>query len=280
MTMGWRDTWYPNAMAALCELRGRGPAGSDGIATPLIRAMETISVLGQLSQAIVNACSNFQDNAGVDALHDYAFPSELVRNGRISNTLYAAQSELEAHVRPMVDYIAGYAPNKSEPWKRLIYGEGALAIGATSIAVTGYTYEIGYGSSSLTAEPALFAQVRELIAAWDRAVEASASAIRYAGADAQRVIDAANASALFTAVRQVCTALDVLRENPPVSSFDKVKGAAEAALDKTADFAGEAVAKAAAKTGETLGAAGEGFFREAGFMSYLVAGLAVMLFIR
>lgn len=265
--MGWRDTWYPNAMAALCELRGRGPAGNDGIPTPLIKAVESISILGYVVKGMVNALGSFQCANGVDQNCTTVYPSLYVSNGRVSNSAYVIPG-IGSQVRSMEKYLGGYAPNKSQPWRRQINGEGSQ------------TYEIGYGSSSLTAETALFMETRNLVAAWDRMCEASASAIRSSGTDISRTIPASDAAALFTALRHVCTSLDVLQENPPMSAYDKVKGAAEAALDNVADFAGEAAADLASKVGETAGQVGEGFFREAGFMSYLVAGIAILLFVR
>lgn len=265
--MGWRDTWYPNTMAALCELRGRGPLGSDGIATPLIKSVEAIAVLGSVTKPIANALTSFQCANGVDDNCSSVYPSLYVSNGRLTNSAYVIPG-ISGQIRPMAKYLGGYAPDKTQPWRRQISGEGSA------------TYEIGYGSSKLVAETALFMEARQLIAAWDRMCEAAASALRSSGTDVNRTIAASDAAALFMALRQVCTSLDILKENPPTSTYDKVKGAASETLNQVADFAGEAAADLAGKVGETAGRIGEGFFREAGFMSYLVAGIAVLLFMR
>lgn len=280
--MGWRDEWYPDTVAALCELRGAGALMTDGLRMPMISALESLSVIGRLSGSISGAVVSFHNSSGREA------PLEVGNARHVPESLYvdAGSSEYFGILGDTISvdkWLAGMAPNPLRGWRRT---NGApWATGKTEvdvvIASTQRLYSpFGIDTPVRVQEPAIAMQLRELCNAWERAVRAVTGGIMHAGPDISARLDDTYGAALWKAVRQACTALDILRENPPEETYERVRAAAAHSLARSADFAGSAAASIASKVGETAGQIGEGFFREAGFMSLLVAGIAVFAFMR
>jgi hypothetical protein len=102
-------------------------------------------------------------------------------------------------------------------------------------------------------------------------------------ASARHTTDTSNTLAVSTflaALRSVCADLDVLAENPPMTTADKIKGAALSALHETEQWAGRTAADLSAEVGKLAGNVASGFFSQAGLLSLTVAGLAVYLFVK
>ncbi len=281
--MGWRDEWYPRCVAALIQLRGEGSLGSDGVRMPALTGLELIAAVGQVIKPLAAAIRRFQEQQGV-------VDPTVVTNTQLINEdnerMYNAQLEGGAWLSglrkdaPIADYLAGYAPNKSARWERMLYGEGVFKAGEGSSIVLGgdtFTFTV---NTSVFFEAYLFSFLRTAIGDYDRAIEAAASACR---SGPTTIAPVADAQAFWSAMRALCVDLDVLDENPPVPPLEQVRGALGAALDKSAAFAGEAAAVIADKAGDIAGRTTanflEGFLASGSLMSFAVAGIAVYLFL-
>lgn len=255
----WYGTWYPFATQALRNLRGEGRAGADGVTMPLLHASDGISVLGQLSPGIVNAVSRFSTQMRTPIVRSDAVDSDgtLV----IDQTNIGSLQSISAK-----EYVAGIG-YPGQPYMR------APTAGAD-------LYEPAILHNAITGdENQLLSFVRQLMGDWQRAVDAAAVMLSLA-ATSDDIADSGAVSVFLSSVRALCSDLDVLNENPPLTTADKIKGATLDALHTTEKFAGEAAANIAQEAGTLAGNVAEGFFAKAGVTSLVVAGLAVYLFIR
>lgn len=283
--MGWTDEWYPNALSSLCELRGRSSATDyTGAQLPALGAVETLSVLGQMSTSVIAAIIGWQDTGSRED------PSSVGRwtPGTDESGYYEPLSEeVTAALSDKITvtkWLAGFAPLSGTPWARTNGTPSGMSGNSVVDSILGATMPLYspflVDDIKTITEPALVMTWHELIAAWDAAVKASAAGLMAAGVDIRNKVDDTNSRIFWGAVHRVCVALDTLQENPPASTYDRVKAASSVALDKTATFVGESAAQIAAKAGEIAGAAAEGFINSSTLMTVVVGALAVFLFMR
>lgn len=251
--MGFRDTWYEATRDALRSIRGEGPLGPDGVAIALVTGLDTISVLGQLAPAVVNAIKAWNRHQGNQ---DGVLRSVFVDDDGHGKTTIGPTIPVES-------YVAGYGELPTA-WRR-------------SQTRSGDTYEISFIADD---EPDLFGFLRTAVNHWQRAIDASVSAIRSCGVAVTNTAGSLEIKVFWAAIRDLCTDLDVLHENPPQPYWDKIRAAAIDSVHQTEQWAGKTAAELAAEAGKLAGNVGKGFFAEAGALSLVVAGIAVWLFIR
>lgn len=264
--MGWRDTWYPYAVAAMIQLRGESAPDAFGNRLPVTRALDTIAIMGQVSAPLVRAIEKFM--TGENGLPSKAIAAKHVD----SDGTFILDSPLGAATAirdgiSIADYVAGYgAPNAAH-----------LRSVEPEPDATRYTIWLVDGLSN---EDGLLGFCRQALADWQATVNASSAAIVANALNLETPMSKVDNAAFWGALRRLCTDLDVIAENPPERTLDKMKGALSDALDKSAEFAGQSAAKLSQKAGEIAGNFGKGFFETAGVTSLVVAGIAVWLFIK
>ncbi len=258
--MGWLDTWYPNAQAAIGGLRGLGATGSDGVAMSLLTGTDTIGVLGQLSPAVVGAIKSFESKTAGDAFADRVVASDQLNiDGSIDNIGALSDSSNSITVEA---YVAGFGDAGSAYRRSVIPGTA--------------TYEIFLASD----EEDLFSLLRGAMESWQACCDASASAIESCGVDTSALVSTQSLATFWQCVRVLAGNLDQLNSNPPTSYADRIKESAIAALHKSETFAGEAAAALSHEVGNAAGNVAHGFFDTAGMTSVIVAGIAVFLYLR
>lgn len=261
--MGWRDTWYPFAIDAMRSIRGDSSVGDDGAIMPRLIASDGIAMLGQVSGAVVNACRSF----------DQQINKNLAGHGAMSS------AQLDDGIF-YVDASIG-DPGPFFAWDNYIAGAGTPgAAYRRSPIMRGPTFEPWIVHDPITGdETALLSFLRSMIGDWQRCVDAAANMIATVPTVSTQT-SPGQASEFLAALRGLCVSLDVLRENPPVSSARKIRDAALEALRDTEEFAGKAAADIAGSVGQGAGLVAHGFFSEAGVTSLVVAGIAVWLWVK
>jgi hypothetical protein len=263
----WRTDWYPNVVAAFRSLRGDSTVGSDGVTMPLLVAADGIPLLSMVSDGLVSALrrlSKENKNPGTAARadlldSDYLLDPATVIEGALSGKTDALYISLES-------YVAGIG-QPGAAWMR------STTIGGTLYAP--YLNDSFWGAE----EYDLMSFARQAMVPWQGAADAAALMLSRA-ATAGDIADKGAVSALLANLRKLCSQLDILQENPPTSTFDKVKGAARNALTATEQFAGKAAAQLAEEVGTLAGNVAHGFFEQAGITSLIVAGIAISLIVR
>lgn len=278
--MTFSDKWLTDVRTAIGGLRGWGAPDSRGVRMPCLTGLDTIGVLGQLSPSVVSAVRTFQrqvngndlanfvvesSEVGSDGHPDTGTGHQILDGITGSNAFVAWQARVGR--LEITQYVAGYgyAPHA---YKRSV-------IPGTS------TFEPFYVSRLIVSdEDQLYSFVRGLMADWQRAIDASAAAIQSVSNDTAGLIGPAQLRTFWGCITSLCSSLDTLEENPPVTDSEKLKGAALDALHKTEAWAGQVAADLANEVGKAAGAVTKGFFSGAGALSLVVAGLAVWLFVR
>jgi hypothetical protein len=267
--MAWADEWYPNQRAALIELRGQGPLGYDGSPLPALSALDSIAMVTMVTGPLISALENYtraENGEGTGAVARRA--EDLDADGHVKRSLIdVGVSLLGLGGSPAYDatrqigaanYLAG-VPTDGRPSLRT-YGGDAYELWASG-------------------EDQLLSFVRDAVAKWQRITNASAAALMTNAADISQPMAGDELRELWSAVSSLCAAMDVLQENPPASTWDRIKGSAEYALDQSTKFVGESAATIAQKVGETAGNLAEGFFEKAGLLAIVVAGIALYLYV-
>jgi hypothetical protein len=267
---GWRDTWYPNAVDAMRSLRGTGGAGADGSPLPLTQAIDTLAIIAQFPRPLAEAIRRFQRSAsdgfvfGPSDLADRAINSSLVYPDGTTRPLSPADV-LAGKLGDSItidDYLAGF-PDERAPWLR-----------SPSSSDEFYSLWI---PDSAGAEVALLALHREAVRAWSAAVAVSTDMLIDYGANLQAEMAANRNARFWTAIRQLCTALDVIAANPPETNAQKIVGAVKVALSRSGEVAGQGAAHIAEAIGNTAGSAAKGFLDTANMTAVVVAGIAIFL---
>jgi hypothetical protein len=281
--MSWSDQWYPLTLQALTGLRGEGARDDEGNQYPQIRSTDGIAILAQLSKPLASAIAKFLDGRGAiyqwwrDADGDGVVGS--VTGDKILDKVWLANSD-EISIE---EYLGGYGLRVSrEPWIRTPNATAAVESNdGDKFATWSKSFYQPMLNRALLGgeEDALLHQIRSAVARWDDGVGASALCIDAAGVDKESIANDENTIHFFTAVRSLCVAIDLLHENPPDSTIDKVTAAAEHALERSADAIGRGAAYTADLAGRTAGTAVEGFLGTASLTSIVVAGLAVYLLV-
>lgn len=290
--MGFRDEFYPQTVAAMIQRNGEAAPDALGNRLPITKAVETIAILGTLSPHIVRILEQFQqrmDAPKIGAMRETYVTAAGFMNLADAPAPISAPGEIEpmfggdivANDRKWRDafnlvtwkeYLAGF-PKPGKPYAR------------TPVSRLGQGYWVPWMPAVRVeswAETDLYTFLCQMVGEWQMAVDAGAAGIR-AQANANNPMSSANNAAFWSTIRRLTASMDVIDENPPRDFFDRVKGAVKQSvndsLDKTAEFAGEAAAVLAEKTGEIAGKFTQGFFAEAGITAIVVAGLAIYLFI-
>ncbi len=264
--MGWRDNWYPHAVAAMIQLRGEAAPDAQGNRLPITRALDTIAIMGQVSPPLVRAIEKFM--AGENGLPSKAINAENVdSDGTITADSPVAYANAIRNGISIADYVAGYGDARSAHLRSTSPDAGA----------TRYTIWL---VDSISMEDGLLGFCRQAMADWQAVVNASSAAIVANAMNVEGGMSSSDNATFWAALRRLCTDLDVIAENPPERTLDKMKGAISDALDKSAEFAGQSAAKLSQKAGEIAGNFGKGFFETAGVTSLVVAGIAVWLFVK
>lgn len=262
----WRSTWYPGIVNAMRGIRGDGDMGIDGVPMPLLLASDGIPMLSQLAPGIIAALkrlSRENKNPGmvarVDLLDsDYLLSGESAIDGALSGENGEGQLQV-----PIEAYVSGLG-QPGAAWLRSVSRGGSV--------YAPYLNDSFWG----TEEYELMSFARQAMTPWQAAIDAAALMLSNA-AMASDMADEDATRVLLDSVRKVCTQLDILSENPPASNWDKLKGAARAAITETEQFAGKAAAQLSEEVGKAAGNVASGFFDQAGITSLIVAGLAVKI---
>lgn len=265
--MPWSDKWIVDARAALIALRGAGPLGNDGQALPALSALDSISVVGQVTPAMVTMLGRWANSQGFSQ-KGQAVSSQYLSDGALDATNLTATLSDPAAFLTATAYYAGY-PSPSTPYIRATT-EGGWAFGPAA------TFEPFRGSD----EDGLLSFVRQCIIDWQRLCDASASAIVTGGADITDMMSQDDLQALWSALGAVCSSLDVLAENPPAILGDRLAGALRESLNATEKFVGQTVAQVSQEIGAAAGNLAEGFLANVGLAGVAVAGIALYLFVR
>ncbi len=271
--MSWRDDWYASQLRAQREIRGdgiRGTGSTGGATLPAMFAIDTIAVLGQMSGAIVQAIESYQETQGAPPSAMWIGTQGLDhRTGIFDGGSMGAI--IGSRTISIPDYVAGYAPSKTQGHLRSPTSPlGLRPDGATDL----HTVWVPDGPS---VEDGILSFIRGMLTNWQRVVDISAAIIRANALNLMTTIEPNSADVFWGCVARLAIDLDVLGENPPESTYDKVRKAARDALDKSADAAGRGAAILAENVGRTAGNVGKGFFEEAGVTSLIVAGVAVAI---
>lgn len=232
---------------------------------PLLLASDGIPLLSQLAPGIISALKRLsRENktpgmvARADMLDsDYLLTSESVLSG-------AASSDSDD---PLLLSIEAYVAGTGQPgaaWLRYVSRGGSVY--APYLNASFWDSE----------EHELMSFARQTMVPWQSAIDAAALMLSGA-AMAGDVADSDASRVLLDSIRKVCSQLDVIGENPPTSTWDKLKGAARAAITETEQFAGKAAAQLAEEVGKAAGNVASGFFDQAGITSLIVAGIAVKI---
>jgi hypothetical protein len=252
----WLSDWYPGVVTAMRGLRGDGATGTDGNVMPLFQASDGIPVLGQISPGLVSAVRGYLKQDRVPR-------SDIVSADNIADILsgIADASTDGTSSISVAEYVSGVG-YPGAAWRR-------------SNSIGGELYE----PFSVGFEYDLLTFVRQAMSDWQRAVDSAAIMLSNA-VNASDIADQEASATFLSALRALCTDLDILRENPPMSTLDKLKGATRAAVDSVEDFAGKSAAQASEEVGRLAGNVSSGFFSQAGITSLVVAGIAVYLFVK
>lgn len=263
--MSFSDTWLPESMAALGNLRNRTPSGA-----PMLSGLDTVSVLGVLAQKGVKpALQRFLMTANGE-IGTVMLRTDDLEDGVIE--IVSAMTAISAGRTCGIDeYLTGHA--NPVTWRR-----SKVSVTVGPITVQSESYE-PWIVDRIGAETDLLSFVRQLVADWQRAVNASAACIRSCGADVSISASPEAIDTFVTTLRTLCASLDVLGENPPLSYDARLVAGAKAAWDTTSQFVGETAADLADAVGRTAGGIGAGFFSSVGAVGLVVAGLAVYMVI-
>jgi hypothetical protein len=261
----WQTDWYPAVLAAMRSLRGDGTTGTDGNVMPLLLPADGIAILRQVSPGLISALTANSRLNG-DGFAGKAVRSDLLdEDGTLYPLVAMSRAGADGGFISISDYVAGIGFPGYAYRRSLVLG--------------GDLYEIFLIDALTGTESQLLSVCRQAVGDWQGAVDAAAVMLSMA-ASTDQYADNGAVSAFLSRLRGLCSDLDVLRENPPVTPADKVKAAAVSALHDTEQFVGQAAADIAAEAGTGAGLVAKGFFAEAGATSLAVAGLAVYLVIR
>lgn len=258
------SSWTNNMIAALIQIRGEAAPSPQGHRLPSITALDTIAILGRYAPALKRSIE------GLQLHHDAPAGAIDVRSVNQDGTLdggLLAASDVANRIT-LDKYLAGYGVQPL-PYNRRTLGPSSG---------TQYTFYIG--DLLGTGETALVSAHREAVREWQRAIDASSSAIIANASDMTRRIGTTDNVAFWSAIRGLAASLAAIAANPPEDVFSRVKEATSKALDDTAQFVGKSAAQVAGKVGEIAGEAAQGFFAEAGLTAMLVASLAVYMVVR
>lgn len=266
--MGFREQFYPQTVGSMIQRYGEAKPDSNGNRLPITSGIASIGIIGALAPHVVRVLDDLQGQGSVPTairgavFADYVNPDGTIKDLSMWTLLFNDASVRMSHK----DFLAG-VPDPVNPWKRgHLWGGGFYTIWIPS--------EV-FG----TEETARLNFARQMIREWQRAVDASAAGIRQSP-NANDSFPPEYNAAFWLAVRQLCSSMDVLDENPPQDYFDKVKASVNYSIDQTATWAGKAAADVAGKVGEIAGNVAGGFFKEAGVTAIAVAGIALYLFVK
>lgn len=282
--MGYRDQFYPQTVAALIQRFGESAPDASGNRLPITTATQTIAILGTLSPHVVRVLREYNERVTDGDGPFGAMPVGLVDS---EGFLRSDPQEFEIgggggpfglsgvkvttvanQVISWEDYVAGYPDLNTRPSNRAPLGQ----LGFRTVWMPDVVFES-------FAETDILAQLRQMMADWQHAVDASADAIR-SNVDVSASMGKTQNATFWAAIRRLCTTMDIVDENPPLAMFERVKQAVNSSIDQTAEWTGKAAADLATKVGETAGNLGKGFFAEAGITAIVVAGIAVYMFIK
>jgi hypothetical protein len=275
--MGFRDDWFDTTVLTLVQLRGQYGSQSTGDPVPVLSALELLSVVGQLVTPLADAIRDHHRRSqfpggGVDPdlVPDIR---ALEADGTVNVSGYALYSNWIS----VADYLGGVAPNKTKRYER--YQTTSSGTPKSFVLYAPYTNDEVYALSFL----------RSAVGSYDKCLEAAANAIRNVALATDRAL-LSDANAFWNGIRELCSNLDVIIDDPIAYYGDRLKKGADAAKEATKDaledvseFAGKAAAEIAAEAGEIAGRTtsgfSEGFLKNAGILSFVVAGLVVYLYL-
>lgn len=250
---------YPALVAELLRLRGSLGTDSKGNAVPSLTGDDTVGVLALYASGLVNAIAS---RAKV-VLAEYVDASGIVPPLRVPFVMHSPQSPRA--------FLA--APATSIAWKRTIAGAAWTPAREGSDLRDPQAEQVYFLRESITTyEAALRATVQgfELYGSWVDRTKVSVKLSRD------------QVSAFLASVRSLGTSLDVMGENAPTTLMQDLRGALKAsagatgeALKEGADLAGRVAAGVSNTLGEMTGNFLEGFLKNAGLLTLVIAGIVV-----
>lgn len=273
----WTEVWYPATISALTQIAGPGFRDPNtGATMPRMSSVATIAFLGLVTPAVARVLEDYVKVAQNRDSSKVATYSRLLTD---EGELNAGADTAESLAIDAKTYL-GYTPDVFElgiksgaPWQR--YRPGAYDFGLA--------FEVYFIDSYDTANDirTRHAFIRQLIADWQRAVDAASAAIRENATDTTQPAPQYHLSEFLSAIRAICSDLDALRMESP--EFNRIADALRYSLAKTSEFVGQAAAEVANEAGKLAGIVGEnaleGFLTNAGIYSFIVVGIVIYLFI-
>lgn len=279
--------WYTATTEQLISLVGTGAIDpATGYNVPNISSLDTVALLGVITPVLARAITNFCSQTGHAG-------SIAARSDLVDSTGAFLDIPLEAIVDPdtaFLNDVKVYLQNQPDPtyqgqtsaapWRRYPVFAALPSAGDDTIQ----SYEVYSGgvssiSNQSQADNTVLQSLRQAIADWQRMVQASASAIYANSADTTNPAPLDDVSEFMSALRGLCSDLDVLQENPPALS---VVDALRDALAKASEFTGKALADVSDELGKQIGIAlsnfSSGFIANAGIVSIIVVGLVIHLY--
>jgi hypothetical protein len=281
--MGWRDKWYPDTLAALSRIRGDGPSDEDsGDTYPAISSIDAIAIFGMIAKSTATALGNFHKSVNGSS-NPNDFDGGLAPIGPLIQRSDWIDHETGISFLHGLSVSPGSDPTSGDaPWiditTYLSYvPRDDAAIRSRSNDPADPTFEPCLTNNN---ESDILSFVHQMMNEYSHVCNAAVAGIMAAGSDASQPMALAEAAGFWSAVRAWCVDLDVLNENPPEPTYDKIVGALHAAIAKTGEFIGKSAAEIAEQVGKTAADVTSGFFGEAGPIALAVTGIVVYLFLR
>jgi hypothetical protein len=294
LSQQWSGSWYPSTIQALLGIAGPGfEDANTGITMPNLSAIDTMAILGLVTGSVVSAIERFnRDTNGISDKRQSAILSSDVDGDGVLVDLEVILGQAMGDATHHIDaktYLS-YPTDLSEagmasstPWRRYPPSETQDGLWAglprmdTSFEV--YVVNAVYKTD---ARVVTIGMVRQMIADYQRMVMACSSAIYACSADVTNPAPQDDLTEFLGALRSLCADFDVLNENP--TEFASIAEALHAALAKTSEFVGKALADISAEVGKQAGIVGAGvtggFLENAGLLSIVVVGIVIYLFLR
>jgi hypothetical protein len=270
--MTFSDDWLPAIRSKLCDIRPAGPMGADAQPLPALSPVNTIDIVGIIVPNVIFALENWafiQGGTSFGGKFVAERSSFLEADGTATQGLTAAIPVASDFIDGKT-YLAGY-PNPSMAWIRS-QTAGGWAFGASQ------TFEV-WESTSIV-DHAQIVITRDMMAAYQRLLDASAAAILAAGADLSLPWQTDEAQGFWAALESLCASLDLMQVNPPVLSDITLGGVLSDSLHSASEWLGKAAADVSHEVGAAAGNLVSGFFQEAGLLAVAVAGIAIYLFVK
>lgn len=276
----WSDTWYPTTMQMLTQIAGGGPVDDNtGVQLPNLSAIDTMALLGLVTGAVASAIVGFNQQANGAPKEMCAVRSDCVdsEGRKVGGPTPTPYIDAKTYLTYQTD-VQSIGLVSETAWKRYPPNE------STTDPVESYEVWTAGGflaQGELADKLAILQFVRQLISDWQRMVMSCTSALSANSADVTVAAPVDDLVEFLSALRAVCSDLDVLKENPV--ELAKLQDALKYALAKTSEFVGKAAAEVSNEVGKDAGIIGanvtEGFLSNAGILSFVVVGILVHLFL-